>query len=232
MSFDQDFVLQYGVRASVVPLKMKYAVVDGTRRYDRCIESLSSILGTSGYSGEVRDVLLAKRFRGRVSVNDRVLSTMYYVLKRHRYPISYNDIMPYTQRSSPSFKKILLREFQYVETSDEYLENIFSRTRDLYRVHSLEEETGLGDFIRIAERYRSTDPQLLCIAYFIRNKDVLACYKRYGLSRLANIVTLRKIVRKINTVDVGCSVSSSRTPHTGKRASTRACIKSHFMGRH
>lgn len=216
MSFDQDYVHPYVPQQLVVPARMKYAVLDSSRRYDRSIESVLSILGVSGYSSEVRGILLSRTFHTRTSISDRVLSVAYHVLRRSQYPVSYSDMLPYTERSGAEFKRILLREFGHAETSSEYLINM---------LHRVQESLGLGgsscsvEFVSLVRANRSTSPQRLCIAYLVRSENLADCHRRLCLDRFMTIGALRGMVRRI-----------SGESHQTRKTGIDAAIRKHFIG--
>lgn len=192
-----DYVSSYTPCTFVLPRKMKYFAADESGKYIRSIESVVGILGVPGYSGEIRHLLQTKKFRHRVGASDKVLAATYHVLRRHQYPISYSDLLPLTEKTAPRFKRILLREFEHVEASPEYLTAIFERVRDSCSLRLLERTPTLAGFISLFESNRSANPYGLCMAYFAGNEALHGFWRRPGLERVMSASSLRKIVKRI-----------------------------------
>lgn len=233
MSFDQDYVPMYAARTLTTPGKMRYTAVDHAKRYDKQVDSLLDMLGVSNYSSEVKSLLATKRFKHRTSMSDKVLVTTYYVLKRHQYPISYSDILPYTEKSNVEFKRIFLREFQHAGASQEYLTNVFNRVKEFYSSHGLKKEACLKDFICVADRYKCVNPQILCKVYFIRDEDVLNCYEKFKLDRFMSIEVLRNTMKKVMEEQIPLAPKELDAPRGLKlqKRQIEKDIKKYFMDR-
>lgn len=222
ISFDEEYVSSYVFQAPMIPSRMKYAVVNEAKRYDRYIEPMLNIMGVLGYASEVRAILLTKKFKYRANANDKVLSTTYHVLRKHHYPISYSDMLPYTERNDSRLKRLILREFEYNGTSREYLVSVFDRISDFYYSRGLRRRPCVDGFISVAESHRCTNARMLCTAYFIKDEDVAECYERYKLKELASIGLLRSIVRKLTK-----PLEQRKT----QRLRIEGNMKRYFMGR-
>ncbi|ADM11422.1 uncharacterized protein Eint_041330 [Encephalitozoon intestinalis ATCC 50506] len=192
-----NYMASYTFHRPVIPRRMKYFVVDKAERYSRNVESLLGILNVSGYSEEVKLLLRTKDFEHRIGANDKILAITYNVLRRHQYPISYSDLKPLTERTGLGLKRILLREFEYVELSSEYLSRIFSRVRDFCLSQGLKGNHLLEEFLSISKSNKCTSSYCLCIAYFIRDENLPDSHRRLNLGEIISVSSLKRIVKKI-----------------------------------
>ncbi|KAH9411562.1 hypothetical protein HK407_04g06660 [Ordospora pajunii] len=234
---DQEYVSSYMPCRLVIPEKIKYLSIHRIGRHDRCAESLLSILNASEYCEQIKQLLKSKAFGRKINPNSKVLAAIYYVLKKNNYPISYSDLQPYMQKQMIYVKRIVLSEFEYVDVSIEYLAAIFNRTGEYYcrdrtqncvEQQLLSKDSNLDEFIRICRANRRINPYLVCLAYFIRNKNIRVSYSQFGLETLIGITLLRGIVKKVrNTIKTesceDCTGTKMRRTFIKKHA------REHFM---
>ncbi|KAM0672028.1 hypothetical protein CWI42_041800 [Ordospora colligata] len=206
---DTDYVSSYTPCRFIIPTKFKYFVINRIGRYERCAESLLGILNVSEYSEQVKQLLKSKEFVRRINPNSKVLGAIYYVLKMNDYPISYHDLQPYMLQHMIYVKRVVLKDFEYINMSIEYLTAIFNRTKEFYcrgrtqndlKQQEAFKDSDLDGFIRICTRNRRTNPYLLCMAYFIRNKSIQTSYNQFGLKVLIEITQLRAIVKTVKNI--------------------------------
>ncbi|KAG5859947.1 hypothetical protein KMI_04g07560 [Encephalitozoon hellem] len=221
---EDGYVPSYAFRSFIAPKKMKYLASDRSGRYNKDVESLVNILNVSGYFDEVRQVLETKRFKQRVGVNDKILSIIYNVLRRHHYPISYSDLNPFTERTGLRFKRILLREFEHVEASFEYLSAIFDRVRDFYSTQGFEGNCTLKNFISVCKNNEGVNPYSLCLAYFIKDSNLPDSYRKFNLEKIMSMSSLRRMVRKIKEAE-----SPTAVPLAKKRLRVKDDAKKYLM---
>ncbi|AFN82900.1 hypothetical protein EROM_041340 [Encephalitozoon romaleae SJ-2008] len=198
---EYGYMASYALYSFVAPKKMKYLASDKSGRYSKNVKSLVNILNVPGYYDEVKQLLETKRFRDRIGANDKILAIIYNVLRRHQYPISYSDLEPFTEKTSSRFKRILLREFEYVETSLEYLSAIFDRVRDFYLTQGFKGNRSLRDFVSISRSNKNINPYYLCLAYFIKDEDLLNTCKKFELDEIVSMSSLKRILKKIQKAE-------------------------------
>lgn len=221
---EYGYMASYAFHSFVAPKKMKYLACDKSRRYSKNVESLVNILNVPGYSGEVKQLLETKRFRQRVGANDKILAIIYNVLRRHQYPISYSDLEPFTEKTGSRFKRILLREFEHVEASLEYLSAIFDRVRDFYLTQGFKGNHALKDFVSVSRSNKNINPYYLCLAYFIKDEDLLNSYRKFKLREAISISSLKGILKKIRMADHQTAV-----PVIKKRLRIKDNARKYFM---
>ncbi|CAD25323.1 hypothetical protein [Encephalitozoon cuniculi GB-M1] len=224
---EYDYVSSYTPCTSVIPKKKKYLAADESRRYNKSVESLVNILNIPGYSDEITHLLQTKDFKQRIGINDKVLAVAYNVLKRHQYPISYSDLQPFTEKTRLRLKRILLREFEYIEPSLEYLTAVFQRVKDFCLSHGFRGSHALEDFISISRSNRCVNPHSLCVAYFIRNENLQDFHKRFNLEKIISISSLRRIVKKMQE---NLPERENAQPSAKRRLRVKYNAKKYFIG--
>jgi hypothetical protein len=177
--------------------KMRYAITDCSRRYDARLSSILGMLGARGHESEIRKLLLTKEYRSRLSMNDKVLSAVFYTLRRKAHPIDYQDIMPYTHRTKKEFMRVVMREYGFSGADEEYLGNLFMRVKEHLRTVGFKKNVDFEEFKGLVRAHRSFSPHAMCIALHMKGENVEGCHGRLGLDRFCSISTLKRATDKI-----------------------------------
>jgi hypothetical protein len=202
MEQDATLLPSYTPRPRLHTGKMRYAVMDGSKRYDTQLSAMLGMLGAGGYEAEIRELLLGKKYKGRLSESDKVLSAVFYVLRRNSHPIDYQDVVPYTHRTKKEFIKIIMREYDFSGVNEEYLLNLLSRAREYLRTMKFERRVEFEVFKRVVETNRSFSPHVICIALHVQGAELEKCYERLKLDKFCSRSALKRALTKVRCMSL------------------------------
>lgn len=177
--------------------KMKYSVRQTHTKHDSKLKSILELFGANSYFEEVRSCLHTKIFKGRISELDKILATIFYVLRHRGVPISLADILSLTLLKRQKFLKVMLNNFDYVNLSEDYLHNICTRVREHLRRYELHVPLDLCKIRLLSHSFKSINLQNLCISYYLKDAKIDDIFEKMQLEKFISMIALKDTIRKI-----------------------------------
>lgn len=189
------------IRGSRFNVQMKHVFYNPEKINDSAINKILTPLNLTKYKSFVRNMLLDAKFNFRLKKEDKVIVTVYHLLKTLEFPIVIGDLFKFTSTSKYRLLKAHRDTFGYTGVGDEYLKGIFDRTSDLMRKRGLDAHASLEEFIILADKHRCADLKALCLSYFLESNNFSnMLFKDYDG---CTVYQLENIRRKLKRSDIG-----------------------------
>lgn len=195
-----NIVLQSTARSGYAcksSIPMKYVVKNPMKVNDESIKKILIPLGLECYTNSVRDLLSTIKFNCRIKREDKVIVTIYHILKNNQFPIALIDLLKFSSMTKWKLLKVHRDVFGFISQSDEYLFGIFNRIMNFLDKNSHPNTGSFETYRNLHKMHINSDPKSLCMAYFLENNRlstlIIKNNDEYDFYQVENI---RKKLRK------------------------------------
>lgn len=180
---------------------MRYLSRDPAKQNLSKIKKILIPLNLESYLHPVNDLILKTNFKGRLKIEDKIILSLLYLLKMNSFPLSLQDLLKFTTTGKYRLMKIYRNTFEFIEKSNAYFRGIYERTIDtLSKIGIRATEEDYNAFLSLIDKFKSTSPRLLCLAYFYEKYKipVIKAVRQSDEFKYTQIQYVRKKIQKVN----------------------------------
>jgi hypothetical protein len=172
-----DYQPEYSSKTtSFVPRRfLRYSIQNGNRAINESIDKVLIPLSLGHYKKQINEMVKATKFAFRLKTVDKIVLSLYNLLKNHSFPISISDLLKYTTLKKHKFLKIYRSTFSFIQSDKSYLLGIYERTKHFITNYNISNKTkveinaSFEEYWSIQQLLVQSDPKDVCLAYFLRN---------------------------------------------------------------
>lgn len=170
---------------------MRYSITDSSRSFDAAIEKILVPLGLECYKAQVRSVLREKKFKSRLSKEDKIIVTLFHILKQYSFPILLPDLLKYSSISKFKILKAHRDAFGFQQCSEEYLRRTYERTLEFLRKLGIQAVCAFEKYVECQKSHITSEPGAFCLAFVLEYASVpqhqIQTTTEYNLNQIKNI---------------------------------------------
>lgn len=177
----------------------KYSVKNQFKNYDAYISKILVPLRLENYREPIKKIIQNKKFNVRLSFENKIIVTLYHLLKQDDFPITIHDLLVYTNMPRSKILKAHRDSFEYKITSDNYLYGIYERSVDLLRRQGFTSTVPFEMFKEYYEQNTTCDPKALCVVCILENSNLPYALTDLKIGSQSFVERIKNIRKKIRT---------------------------------
>lgn len=188
-------------------INYKYTLSNSTYILQTAIENILQPINKLSYTDNIMSIISKKKdWKKRYNMNDKIIVTSYYVMKKDNIPVVLTDFVGMSKKGVMYFLKLLGDEFPYLRNSDCYVRNLIERVFEIVKKRGSLRLNKNDVFRKVMDVLRNNDKYLSAIdviLFVIFDKDIENVFMRYEeLSKLTSFEMFRRCVNRIGQKDL------------------------------
>lgn len=191
------FTPHTNISKNVTASNYKHVVKNQFRKYDSVIMKILVPLQLESYKSQLIQRLNITKFKMKLSNEDKVIVSLYHILKFDGFPIILSDLLKFTKLTKSRFLKICRANFSYIPNKS-YFKAIYDRTLSIISSYGITTTLEFHEYLKYRELNTSTEPYPLCFALMICKTLNPVKFRDLKLQPISFREKIRKLCRRLN----------------------------------